>query len=460
MATYYKRDGQSDADFFHVACLAPAALRLELTDMQGEGRFRIPYTSQFALLLLQCDDTFSSSMDDIPTINSTSAATTSSSSSTKLKDTDMLKVVVEAVTLNPDLRGQLVHHLGVENIVLPRVFAGLLLTALLLWLYWVMELCWTKPYVTSLHVGFALALGMKVLELALSMAYYACLDREGHVSDFFHMSFSLFEKLSMLSQLAMLVFLALGYKVHRPTLSTREVRLFILAFGLYIALSSSQAACENGGGDGRTMAVATTSTSSAFSSSPPSSLPIIVIQQGQGPGQEDKLCQAYELSEYVMQSLILLGVIVSINFNITSLRAALHDYPWSVSVPLHYASLSQFHFFRWLFLLYLLLPTFLLVTRIMLLSWSYAWLDQLLRQGIYLSIYVALAVTFAPTAKELYSKPFGVAAQWRLATAAIHPAERLRQRREQEGAGMRRRERGGAEREGRAMGVGGAGRID
>lgn len=100
------------------------------------------------------------------------------------------------------------------------------------------------------------------------------------------------------------------------------------------------------------------------------------------------------------------GIIVSINFNITHLRATLNDYPWSAAVPLQYAALKNFQFFRWAFLLYLLLPTILLITRIMLLSWAYNWLDQLLKEGAFLAIYVCIAVTFGPTSHELYTRPF------------------------------------------------------
>ena len=78
------------------------------------------------------------------------------------------------------------------------------------------------------------------------------------------------QKLSMLSQMGILFLISLGFKVNRESLSGKEVRLLLLIFGMYISLSSSQAACA-------------------------------------GNMTEDKLCQAYELSEYVMQSLILLG---------------------------------------------------------------------------------------------------------------------------------------------------------
>lgn len=81
---------------------------------------------------------------------------------------------------------------------------------------------------------------------------------------------TLIQKFSTLSQLAVLFLISLGFKVNRSRLSGKEVRLLLITFGLYVSLSSSQAACV-------------------------------------GSVSDDQLCQAYELSEYVMQSLILLG---------------------------------------------------------------------------------------------------------------------------------------------------------
>jgi membrane protein required for beta-lactamase induction len=100
------------------------------------------------------------------------------------------------------------------------------------------------------------------------------------------------------------------------------------------------------------------------------------------------------------------GIIVSINFNITHLRATLNDYPWSANVALQYRSLKQFQFFRWAFLIYLLLPTLLLIVKIMLLSWAYNWLDSLLHEAAYLLVYVAIAISFGPTDRDQYVRPF------------------------------------------------------
>ena len=78
-------------------------------------------------------------------------------------------------------------------------------------------------------------------------------------------------KLSQLSQLAVLFLVALGWKVTRNQLSAREVRLLLAAFGLYVCLSSSLAACPD------------------------------------SDVEKNKLCETYRITEYVMHSVILLG---------------------------------------------------------------------------------------------------------------------------------------------------------
>ena len=119
---------------------------------------------------------------------------------------------------------------------------------------------------------------------------------------------------------------------------------------------------------------------------------------------------------------------VGVNYSIATLRAGLNDFPFSTGVPLNYATLQSFHFFRWVVLLYLLLPTLLLVGRVMLFSWAYAWLDPLLRQGLYLAMYVAIATAFSPTDKQLYAKPFDLQGGPG-DDVAVFPAARLRWRR-------------------------------
>ena len=100
------------------------------------------------------------------------------------------------------------------------------------------------------------------------------------------------------------------------------------------------------------------------------------------------------------------GIIVSVNFNITHLRATLNDYPWSSNVPLQYRSLKLFQRFRWAFLVYLLLPTIILIIKMMVLTWAYNWLETVFKEACNLLIYVLIAIDFGPGPKDLYTRMF------------------------------------------------------
>lgn len=177
----------------------------------------------------------------------------------------------------------------------------------------------------------------------------------------------------MLTQLLLLLLIALGWKTNREHLSSREARFVLMVFVLYAGVCVAQSACEASS--------------------------VLVFE---------RLCQSANLFEYVMQSLILLAIIVAINLNVTASRAVLNAYPWSSLVPLQMKGLASFNLFRLAFLAYLLLPTFLMAMRVMLISWPYSWVDPLLRHSFLIALYVAIALAFAPTDKELWRRPFAL----------------------------------------------------
>lgn len=153
LARHYRRTPQNDAAYFEGACLAPAALRIELGPSQPQaGALRVPYTGQFSMLVLQCAPGFAGELD----------------------------LTVDVTTLNPDAAGRLVHHLGLESLLLPLVFGALLGATLVLLAVWIVDLAWlTRPHITALHLGLAIGLGVKALELAMLTSYFAALDRSG-----------------------------------------------------------------------------------------------------------------------------------------------------------------------------------------------------------------------------------------------------------------------------------------
>ena len=68
--------------------------------------------------------------------------------------------------------------------------------------------------------------------------------------------------------------------------------------------------------------------------------------------QDTGLCGAYVLTEYVLWALIMLGIIMAINYNLTTLRLMLRSGDFSRTTPTVYGHLLLFEQFRWVFFAY------------------------------------------------------------------------------------------------------------
>ena len=163
---------------------------------------------------------------------------------------------------------------------------------------------------------------------------------------------------------------SLGWSLTRDALSRREHRLLVVIFAVYFAISLIKAMCD----------------------------------------AQDDLCKAYLLTEYVIKSLLMLGVIVALNFSVSQLRLLLTEARWNNRVtPVTYMKLHQFQLsgfvcigvslvwsdvdhcsvlrrFRGVFLLYLMFPTCLLILNVRC-AWSCVW-DGVSHQTIRLQLLV------------------------------------------------------------------------
>ena len=108
---FYRRGSESEEDFFNTACLAPAALRVELEDTRAEGAWRVPYTGQFTLLALQCG---------VPPSALGEEEEEEEGEEGHAPPDGLLRLRVDAEVRNPNTQGRLVHHLGLESVLLPR----------------------------------------------------------------------------------------------------------------------------------------------------------------------------------------------------------------------------------------------------------------------------------------------------------------------------------------------------
>lgn len=107
--------------------------------------------------------------------------------------------------------------------------------------------------------------------------------------------------------LGVMLFASLGWSLTRDHLSRREYQLIFMVFFVYSAIALVKALCDS--------------------------------------EDDDDICKAYLLTEYVIKSVLMLGVIVALNFTISQLRLALAEARWDNFVtPLTYMKLNQFQY--------------------------------------------------------------------------------------------------------------------
>lgn len=84
-------------------------------------------------------------------------------------------VQVDVDIVQPDSSGRLVHHLPLEDQMLPTVYLGLLLTVILLLLLWGVELWLTWENVTGVHLACAASLMVRSVRGEGSSSHKFCL---------------------------------------------------------------------------------------------------------------------------------------------------------------------------------------------------------------------------------------------------------------------------------------------
>jgi len=93
---------------------------------------------------------------------------------------------------------------------------------------------------------------------------------------------------------------------------------------------------------------------------------VVLDPKSVGWGNEDfdQSCESYQLATYILRSILLLGVIVALNFNITNLRSLIIESVWRAELAVYYHFLKRFSDFRWIFLAFLLSPTLMLIAQV------------------------------------------------------------------------------------------------
>ena len=220
-----------------------------------------------------------------------------------------------------------------------------------------------------IHYLFLLTLALGVAANASYYGFLMHVDVTGFTHDGYIIAAQIFEHLFSAAFITSLLLLSLGWTVTRNFLSDKEKQFAAVTVISYIIIGIASATCLGG----------TDSTSS---------------------------CKALGVLMYVLRSIILLGVVVGMNFSITQLRTIIMHLPWVHGILMQYARVKQYSTFRIAFLLYLLLPTMILLMQVSLLSWESYWITDLLIELLDVGLILCVGITFAPISEQFLSRAF------------------------------------------------------
>ena len=214
---------------------------------------------------------------------------------------------------------------------------------------------WCLLRSNGLHTLLFMVLSLRGVVLMLRWIKFLLVNLNGKESSFAEIVWELVGKVQNISELMMFLLISLGWKVLRPHLDISEIRFAVAMSIISFYLGVFQVACT------------TPST-----------------------------CSGYQLSRYILHALCYLVVIVAMNFNLQKLVSAIADAPATVDSGKLYRKLQAYHIFRWVFLLFIIAPTFELFLKVTVIPWDQNWLFVLLQELRTWVIYVVLIYAYRP----------------------------------------------------------------
>eukprot|EP00743_Colponemidia_sp_Colp-15_P007001 GILK01007556.1.p1 GENE.GILK01007556.1~~GILK01007556.1.p1 ORF type:complete len:464 (+),score=23.54 GILK01007556.1:49-1440(+) len=259
-------------------------------------------------------------------------------------------------------------ELGVQDKPFVDIYSALLTFYIFFTIVWVgMLAAFYRRTMTGIHRAFLFILIVKLLENVVNLMYIKTVAETSWEDDTFSGLSQFATVVADTIFLGFLLLIALGWRITRQALTARERQLFVGTFLPYLGFGGLQAQCT---------------------------------------GQE--FCGAYVLSVYVINSLILLGVIVAMNFTISQIRMVVQDASLSGPIGDLYIKLKVYQYYRWVFLVYLMLPTALLIISVTVFTWEYQWIGTVIREVIVAAILVVIGTNFRPRS-YLYAFDLGTA---------------------------------------------------
>ncbi|CAK4085321.1 unnamed protein product [Aphanomyces euteiches] len=258
-------------------------------------------------------------------------------------------------------------HMGVEELGLIPIYSVLVVTYALGAISWIYDCLKKRHYSSGINLVFAASLVAETVHCLSKLAYYRAFSVDGNEHSVYAKFRDISESVSNVIFLAFLMLCSLGWSWTRRYLNSQERRFFSVLFAMYLTVALIKASCD----------------------------------------PKLQMCQAYMLTEYALKSLMLLGIIIALNYSISRLHVKLDGTRWQGDkIPKLYARLELLRQFRWSFLVYLLLPSFVLIFNIGVINppgtWKFFWVSCLVEELIMFGIYCHMAYALRPISPELY----------------------------------------------------------
>jgi hypothetical protein len=213
---------------------------------------------------------------------------------------------------------------------------------------------------------FLLTLSLGAMSYLMWYLYMQQLDREGEANLAVTIGLRAIDHIYSTLFFSSLMLVSFGWTISRTFLSDKEKRFAVFSLSSYLLVGIASAGCMD---------------SSAT-------------------------CSSLFVFTYILRTIILLGIVIAMNFSMTQLRTIIMHSPWIQSILFLYARAKQFNYFRVALLLYLILPSIVLLIQVTILSWKTLWFADFLIEFIDVMIAVVIGVSFSPLSESYLSRAF------------------------------------------------------
>ncbi|ETW04951.1 hypothetical protein, variant 1 [Aphanomyces invadans] len=262
---------------------------------------------------------------------------------------------------------ELSEHMGVEQLGLIPLYKVVTAMYALGTVAWLADCLVKTKYTPTINFVLAAALVGEAAKATTKLLYYKDFSANGIEHSVVATARNVFEGATDTVFMSFLVLCAMGWSWSRRKLTLPERRFFSMVLVLYSTVATIKATCS----------------------------------------AKEPTCQAYFLTEYAIKSLVMLGIIIALNYNITRMQMHSDGMRWhGDNVPVHYACLELLRNFRLSFVAYLLMPSVVVLVNAGLLlppgSWRLHWASCMNEELFMLGIYCHLAYTLRPMSPSVF----------------------------------------------------------